>query len=101
VGLQTGVKYHLRLINITDNASDMRVRLAFNEATAQWKIVAKDGADLPPQRLKTSPAEMWITVGETYDVEYEAASPGVANLMAWSQGYPVPVTVALNFTASK
>lgn len=101
VGLQAGVKYHLRLINITDNFSDMRVRLTFNDSATQWKIVAKDGADLPPAQLKTSTAEMWLTVGETYDIEYAAVSAGVANLTAWSASYPVPITVPLKFTASK
>jgi manganese oxidase len=101
VGVQAGVKYHLRLINITDNVSDMRVRLTFNDAATQWTIVAKDGAALPPAQLNSSAAEMWLTVGETYDVEYGAASPGVANLTAWSASYPVPITVPLKFTASK
>jgi hypothetical protein len=32
----------------------------------QWKVIAKDGAGLPPAQLRSSTADMGITVGETY-----------------------------------
>lgn len=101
VTLHVGTRYRLRLINITDNLVDMRVRLISDDAPVQWKVIAKDGADLPPAQLKTSTADMWFTVGETYDVEYQAASPILAKLEAWDVGYPTPVTIPLKFVASK
>jgi FtsP/CotA-like multicopper oxidase with cupredoxin domain len=67
----------------------------------QWKIIAKDGADLPPAQLKFTTAEMGITVGETYDVEYQADKPGVAELKIWETSFPSSVTLPLQFVAAK
>ncbi len=47
-------RYRLRMINITDDMVDLRVRLTSNDKPVQWKIVAKDGADLPAAQLKFS-----------------------------------------------
>ena len=70
VQLYTATRYRLRLINITQNEADLRVRLLNKGVPVRWKVIAKDGADLPPAQLKFSTADMGITVGETYDVEY-------------------------------
>jgi len=99
--LQAGVPYRLRLINITDNISNLRVRLAGNDAPLQWKVIAKDGADLPPAQSKFSVADMTITVGETYDIEYQADHPGEVDLQIWLPSFPVRVTQPLTFVASK
>lgn len=101
IELHAGTPYRLRLINITDNAADLRVRLTSNDAPMQWKIIAKDGADLPPAQLKFTTAEMGITVGETYDVEYQADKPGVAELKIWETSFPSSVTLPLQFVAAK
>jgi len=101
INLHTSTAYRLRLINITSNSADLRVRLANNGVPLQWKVVAKDGADLPPAQLKLSPAEMGITVGETYDVEYESGTAGLAELEVWDPvNYP-PVTLQLRFADTK
>jgi FtsP/CotA-like multicopper oxidase with cupredoxin domain len=99
--LQAGTRYRLRLINITDNFVDMRVRLTSDGAPVQWKIIAKDGADLPPAQLKSSTADMFLTVGETYDVEYQAASASVATLEVWEASLPTSMVLPLKFAASK
>jgi FtsP/CotA-like multicopper oxidase with cupredoxin domain len=99
--LQAGTRYRLRLINITDNFVDMRVRLTSNGAPVQWKVIAKDGADLPPAQLKSSTADMYLTVGETYDVEYQAANPSVATLEVWEASLPTSMVLPLKFAASK
>jgi FtsP/CotA-like multicopper oxidase with cupredoxin domain len=70
VKLHAATRYRLRLINITDNAADLRVRLTSHDVPVEWKVIAKDGADLMPAQVKSSVADMGITVGETYDVEY-------------------------------
>jgi FtsP/CotA-like multicopper oxidase with cupredoxin domain len=98
---QAGVAYRLRLINITNNISNLRVRLVGNDVALQWKVIAKDGADLPPAQLKSSVADMTITVGETYDVEYQADHPGNADLQIWLPSFPVRVTQPLTFVALK
>ena len=89
------------MINISDNAQDLRVRLSGDDKSLQWKIIAKDGADLPPAQLKTSQAEMPITVGETYDVEYRADQRGVENLQIWEPSFPTPVVLPLKFSAQE
>ncbi len=99
--LRAGTRYRLRLINITDNFADMRVRLTSDGAPVQWKIIAKDGADLPPAQLKSSAADMYLTVGETYDVEYQAASPSVATLEVWEASLPTSMVLPLKFAALK
>jgi len=53
VTLHTSTRYRLRLINITSNAVDLRVRLTSKDAPVQWRVIAKDGADLPPAQLKS------------------------------------------------
>jgi FtsP/CotA-like multicopper oxidase with cupredoxin domain len=101
VKLHAATRYRLRLINITDNAADLRVRLTSHDVPVQWKVIAKDGADLMPAQVKSSPADMGITVGETYDVEYQAETPGLANLEIWEPIFPTPVTLPLQFAAAK
>jgi manganese oxidase len=86
---------------MTDNLSDLGVRLISNDAPVQWKIIAKDGADLPAARVKSSTAGMTITVGETYDVEYQAEKPGEVDLQIWYPDFPVRVTQALTFAQTK
>jgi manganese oxidase len=99
--LQVGTPYRFRLINITDNLSDLGVRLISNDAPVQWKIIAKDGADLPAVQVKTSFASMTISVGETYDVEYQADKAGEVELQIWYPDFPIRVTQALTFGSGK
>jgi FtsP/CotA-like multicopper oxidase with cupredoxin domain len=101
IELHTGERYRLRMINITDDIVDLRVRLTSNDKPVRWKIVAKDGADLPAAQVKFSEADMPITVGETYDVEYQAKDAGVANLQVWEVTFPTPVAVPLKFSVAE
>ncbi len=74
--LKTGVKYRFRLTNITPNSVNLRVALKqLSGAPVKWRIVAKDGADLPATATITKTADQFITVGETYDFEYQADQP--------------------------
>jgi FtsP/CotA-like multicopper oxidase with cupredoxin domain len=101
IELQAATRYRLRFINITDNAADLRVRLTSKGVPVQWKVIAKDGADLPPAQLKSSTADMAITVGETYDVEYQADTPGVADLEIREPSFPTPVTLPFKVADAK
>lgn len=101
VALHTSTRYRLRLINITENEADLRVRLMTKGVPVQWKVIAKDGADLPPAQLKYSAADMAITVGETYDVEYQTEMEGVVDLEIRETGFPTPVTLPLTFSMAK
>lgn len=99
--LHASTQYRLRLINITDNAVDLRVRLTNKDLPVQWKVIAKDGADLPPAQLRLSKADMGITVGETYDVVYQAEAAGLAHLEIWEPLFPTPVNQPLSFVNAK
>lgn len=73
--VKAGTKHRFRFINITPN-NTLVVSLRGESGIAQWRAVAKDGADLPPQQSTMRPATLTIGVGETYDFEYEPGAPG-------------------------
>ena len=83
--LRVGVKYRLRLINITPNFT-ATVSLRGDGATPQWRAVAKDGNDLPPSQATKRPAQQIISVGETYDFEFEPTTPGELRLEVIRRG---------------
>src|SRR6516164_6817025 len=74
--LHAGKRYRFRLINITDEGSDLRVRLLFKDEPVSWRVVAKDGADLPPAQIITSSDDMFLPVGSTCDLEVMLEKPG-------------------------
>jgi manganese oxidase len=80
IELHAGTLYRLRFINITVAQAELRVRLTIKGVPVRWKVIAKDGANLPPAQLRSSTADMGITVGETYDVEYRPETVGLADL---------------------
>jgi manganese oxidase len=73
--LQTGKKYRFRLINISTNNQGMQVSLRTPSGLVDWRVIAKDGADLPSNAVRMSKAQLTIAVGETYDVEFSTATP--------------------------
>jgi FtsP/CotA-like multicopper oxidase with cupredoxin domain len=73
--LQAGKKYRFRLINITNNNQGLQVSLRSANGPVDWWVIAKDGADLPASLVHQSKAQMTITVGETYDVEFASDVP--------------------------
>ena len=73
--LQAGKKYRFRLINISTNNQAMQVSLRTMNGPVDWQVIAKDGADLPFAAVRPSKAQLTITVGETYDVEFSTATP--------------------------
>lgn len=72
--LQAGQKYRFRLINISTNNQGMQVSLRNQNGPVEWKIIAKDGADLAATVVRPSKAQFTITVGETYDVEFASSA---------------------------
>jgi FtsP/CotA-like multicopper oxidase with cupredoxin domain len=98
--LITGTKYRFRLINISPNNSRLRASLRKAGAPVQWRIIAKDGADLPPAAATVQTAELGITVGETYDFEFEADTPQELALEVYLPGPKLRVTQGLVFAAS-
>jgi FtsP/CotA-like multicopper oxidase with cupredoxin domain len=95
--LETGIRYRFRLINISPSNSRLRASLRKAGTPVQWRIMAKDGADLPPAAATMQPAELGITVGETYDFEYEASTPQELALEVYLPGPKLRVTQGLVF----
>jgi manganese oxidase len=98
--LATGRKYRFRLINISPNNEGMRASLRKAGIPVQWRIIAKDGADLPPAAAGMQTAEFRITVGETYDFEFEANAPQELALEVYLPGPKLRATQGLVFAAS-
>jgi hypothetical protein len=61
-------KYRLRLTNISPNNEGMPLSSRKARIRVRWLTTAKNRTDLPP----AAPAMFRITVGETYDFEFEA-----------------------------
>jgi FtsP/CotA-like multicopper oxidase with cupredoxin domain len=76
VELKTGTRYRLRLINITGNEFDLRLKLVSKDASVQWTVVARDGADLPETQRMLALADLALPVGSTVDVEYQSDHEG-------------------------
>jgi FtsP/CotA-like multicopper oxidase with cupredoxin domain len=74
--LKAGVKYRLRFINITPNNGGLQVSLLAGSSPVRWRAVAKDGADLPPAQSVEREARQVVSVGETYDFEFEPNTKG-------------------------
>ena len=88
--LRSGVTYRFRLINIrTDYAGTVSI---FDDGEpAQWRVIAKDGADLPASQATMRAATLTFAAGEIYDVEFTPTTPGSLTLQfgAPKQG-PIP-----------
>lgn len=92
--LETGTRYRLRLINIHP---EWRVEFTLGTDTtvAQWRPVAKDGADLPPAQRTTRAAYLLTGPGETADFEFTPTVAGNMQLQVKTRlpGWTVPVDV--------
>lgn len=95
--LQAGQKYRFRLINISTNNQGMQVSLRNNEGPVDWRIIAKDGADLAADVVRPSKAQLTITVGETYDAEFSTAAAQDLQLDLLLPARKVHVTQTLSF----
>jgi hypothetical protein len=83
--LSAGRKYRMRFINISAAFGSLRVSLRPPSPQGQqgvapvqevaWRVIKKDGADLPSAFEKARPASLQVSVGETYDVEFESRQP--------------------------
>jgi FtsP/CotA-like multicopper oxidase with cupredoxin domain len=79
--LKTGTKYRFRFFNMTNATANLRVSLRQGDVPVQWRLVAKDAVDLPPSAAKMKRADQLVSVGETYDVEFEVAGPQTLTLV--------------------
>lgn len=80
IELRAGQSYRLRIINIHTYRPSMRLSIRRDTAALTWRPLAKDGADLPPERRSPRPAMLQTGNGETYDFELVPDAPGVLRL---------------------
>jgi FtsP/CotA-like multicopper oxidase with cupredoxin domain len=88
--LRAGVTYRFRLINIR---TDYFATIAFldGDAPLEWRVVAKDGLDLPPAQATVRPSKITFAAGEIYDVEFTPRAAGEITLQFGApQGGPIP-----------
>jgi hypothetical protein len=60
--LEVGRKCKFRLINISTNNQGMQVSLREIKGPVEWRVIAKDGADLPSNAVRSSKAELTIAL---------------------------------------
>jgi FtsP/CotA-like multicopper oxidase with cupredoxin domain len=97
--LQTGKRYRFRFINISTNNQGMQVSLRDPRGPVQWKVIAKDGSDLPDPTAP-SKAQLTVTVGETYDVEFTSAGAQDLLLELLLPGQKIHINQTLSFITS-
>jgi manganese oxidase len=95
--LQTGKKYRFRLINISTNNQAMQASLRNENGPVEWRVIAKDGADLPRSTVRSGKAELAITVGETYDVEFSSPTAQDLSLHLLLPGQKIRISQTLSF----
>jgi FtsP/CotA-like multicopper oxidase with cupredoxin domain len=78
IELKQGARYRFRFINITPHDPLLTISLLADKDPVTWREVAKDGADLPISQATERPARQTVSVGETYDFEFQ--SPRAAEL---------------------
>jgi FtsP/CotA-like multicopper oxidase with cupredoxin domain len=72
-----GTDYRFRLINITALGPRLLVSLLTGDQPANWRRIAKDGADIPAIQQVTKPAlNQPISIGETMDYNFKPDHPG-------------------------
>jgi manganese oxidase len=92
--LAAGRPNRLRLVNVrAEDLAALVVRESTRdgEATATWRVVAKDGAAIPAARVRDVPARLRFAPGETYDVEITPRA-GSALTLRWEGSRPTPGT---------
>jgi FtsP/CotA-like multicopper oxidase with cupredoxin domain len=88
--LRAGVTYRFRLINIrTDYFAT--IALLDGSSPLEWRVVAKDGLDLPPAQATVRPSKITFAAGEIYDVEFTPRAAGDITLQFGApQAGPIP-----------
>ena len=73
--LEAGKTYRFRMVNIRAEGGVM-MQLLDGAELQQWKMVARDGADLPANQAITTPARWGFASGQIADFEFTPARPG-------------------------
>ncbi|HET9440460.1 MAG TPA: multicopper oxidase domain-containing protein [Longimicrobiales bacterium] len=97
--LKAGTTYRFRMINIRAEAG-VFMNLLDGEELVQWKMVARDGADLPTHQVKVTPARWGFASGQIADFEFTPTKAGVLRLKLSDppdvEGGQPPVEMVIN-----
>ena len=74
------------------------MRLLRDSTLLEWRAVAKDGMDLPADQAVTSPAEIQMGNGETYDFDFVPSTAGDLHLDVTNAGGVLLASMPLTFT---
>lgn len=85
--LRRGERYRFRFINIGP-AGRFGFRIVRGDSVANWRPIAKDGADLPAHQAIVRQARIGIDVGETFDAEFIPEEAGEYLLLSPGPGDP-------------
>jgi FtsP/CotA-like multicopper oxidase with cupredoxin domain len=75
IQLQRGITYRFRIIKITALGIVQSASLSMNGVPVKWRIIAKDGADLPVQH-QVMEENQPISIGQTVDLEFTPDKAG-------------------------
>ena len=73
LNLDAGARHRIRVVNISTVARK-RIRLYTDSTLANWRPLAKDGADLPASQATSRGADVRLGPGETSDFEITGAA---------------------------
>ena len=91
--LAAGVPHRFRFVNI-GAAARWPFSVYRDSSLVEWRMLARDGAELPPPQTLTEPSVERVDVGETRDVEFIPA-PGTYRLVVGDPTKPEWVQVLL------
>lgn len=69
--LRAGQTYRIRMMNVTLDGPGLTYWLQRDGSPARWKVLAKDGHDLPEYQQEVEFAKHRVSIGETMDVEFK------------------------------
>jgi len=69
--LRAGQTYRIRMMNVTLDGPNLTYGLQRDGSPARWKLLARDGNDLPEYQQVEEFAKHSVSIGQTMDVEFK------------------------------
>ena len=80
LNLSLGVKHRFRIVNFHTFMANLKIEIKDDSRVLSWRALAKDGRDLPENQQTIRPAQQVVSIGETYDFEFNPDKPGDLHL---------------------
>jgi len=74
--LVAGERYRFRLMNLTLEKPGLTLSFHGDSVGARWRMIAKDGFDLPPSQGQVTGARVPLSIGETTDIVWRPLPGG-------------------------